>query len=65
MNKIFIFVILLILTGCESSTALGPCVGIFGEQDKSLVYKTSVRNLVIAVFAVELNEFSCPVSKND
>ena len=63
-----------LLSGCESRTDYGDCVGIGDHQKKNLEYKLSSRNLVIGVVFFELvappiivlvNETYCPIGNID
>lgn len=62
----------LLLGACESRTAFGPCVGLNGGEDSTLVYHGSTRNIVLGVVFVEtiitpvvvaLKEYKCPVAR--
>jgi len=62
----------MMMVGCTSSTAEGPCVGIGDAQDPALVYKPSVQNIVVAILFFELvlppvfvavDQFYCPVGR--
>lgn len=75
MKKLIAAIVLLsMVTGCTSSTALGPCVGIGVRQDPSLIYQPSAWNLFLAIVFIETiivpvivlaNETSCPVARVD
>lgn len=45
---------LLSLAGCASRTAYGPCIGINGEEDPSLVYKYSAWNIGVGIVFFEM-----------
>ena len=63
------------LSSCKSETTLSdnkvyPCIGLGDTPNPKLVYKASVRNIVVGVIFFELvvppvtvvvNEFYCPV----
>jgi len=60
----------LILSGCESSTKYGDCVGLGEKQNPKLHYKVSTGNLLIGVLFFEIivppiivitDEIYCPV----
>ena len=62
------------LSGCESRTDYGDCVGIGDHQKKNLEYKLSPRNIVIGVVFFELiappvyvlvDETYCPIGNID
>lgn len=72
MNK-YLPIALLLLCGCESTTNLGPCVGIQDDDLKNptLTYKVSVTNVIVGTIFVEtavvpvyvaLKELYCPVA---
>jgi PBP1b-binding outer membrane lipoprotein LpoB len=73
MKKLITALLLaLLLSGCESSTDLGACIGINDSENPKLVYKYSVQNIVVGALLVEtifvpiivvLNEIKCPVDK--
>lgn len=59
-------------SACVSETAYGPCVGLNGGEDSTLVYHGSTRNIVLAVVFAEtiippvvvaLKEYKCPVAR--
>lgn len=71
-RNIALLLVLLVATSCASKTEFGDCVGLSDEQKPELIYKTSVRNVVIgAVFfqtiftpiLVGMNQFYCPVGR--
>jgi len=64
--------LVVVLSGCESRTYFGPCVGVGEDKNPALKYKLSARNTVMAlVFApsvvvpivVLVNETFCPVGE--
>jgi hypothetical protein len=70
--KYALILAVLLLAGCSSSTPYGQCVGLGDEKDPKLVYKPSVRNLIVGAVFVELiappiivavDEFYCPIGK--
>ena len=75
MNKYLataILVVCSLISGCQSETDYGKCVGLGDDQDTTLHYKPSVRNIVVGVIFIEfvvppvivgVNEFYCPVGK--
>lgn len=73
MKTLLIILLLsLLLAGCTTSTAYGPCVGIADEKDTKLVYKVSAWNLLMGVFFWEIvippivviaDEVQCPIGK--
>lgn len=75
MNKILlVLAVMLLLSGCESSTKYGSCVGITEDQNPGLHYKVSKENLILAIIFSETivvpivvlaDEFYCPVGKNE
>ena len=63
-----------LLSGCESRTNYGSCVGVGDHQQKNLEYKLSARNLIVGVVFFELvappiivlvNETYCPIGNID
>jgi len=65
---------IVLLSGCETRTQYGNCIGVNDSQNITLRYKVSPTNVVIGVIFVEtifvpviiiLDEFSCPVGKKD
>lgn len=71
MKYFFIFIVF-ILTACTSKTEFGRCVGIWDEQEPTLIYKPSVRNLFWGIVGLEIiyppldvaiNKFYCPVGR--
>jgi uncharacterized protein YcfL len=74
MKKLLILVMtLILLSGCASRTEFGECIGVTKEDEKpDLVYKLSVRNVVLAAvffqtlftpIVVLVNETYCPVGR--
>ncbi len=73
MKNLFAAILLLTLTvGCVSETEYGDCIGVMEEKNSELVYKPSVRNIVLGIIFMELiippvvvviDEFQCPVAK--
>jgi hypothetical protein len=72
MKKILFAIMLALMPACQSATEHGECVGIIEEEDPSLKYEASVRNIVLAVIFIEtifvplvvlLGEVKCPVEK--
>lgn len=70
MKKLVLAMVLL-FTGCTSSTPHGQCVGINGVEDPKLRYEYNATNIVIGVIFMEmvvppvivvLNELKCPVA---
>jgi len=66
----YLLLLLILISGCASKTEFGNCVGIMDDKDPKLVYKYSVRNIVIgSIFSasifvpvlVVVNELQCPV----
>jgi hypothetical protein len=62
---------LALLAGCTTRTEHGECIGAFDEKKPGLEYKTSGRNVFLAIvfsetvvvpFVVALNAFRCPVA---
>lgn len=39
----------LLLSGCTTETTFGECVGAFDDEDPALVYRTSGRNVALAI----------------
>ena len=65
-----ILMITVLLAGCTSSTAFGPCIGAFDDKDPAKVYKLDAWNTFLAIFfsatifvpvVVVVNETFCPV----
>ena len=63
-----------LLSGFESRTNYGSCVGVGDHQQKNLEYKLSARNLIVGVVFFELvappiivlvNETYCPIGNKD
>lgn len=57
------------LSGCESETKYGKCIGLDGDESPGLHYHPSTRNIIIGVLffelivppiAVVVEEFQCP-----
>lgn len=75
MKKLLLTLVLLMcLTGCASSTQYGECVGINDEKQPNLIYKYSVRNIVISAIFIEtlfvplvtvLTQLECPVGEKE
>lgn len=73
MKKLLLTLMLaMCLTGCARSTQYGECVGINDKKQPDLVYKYSVRNIVISAIFVEtlfvpivtiLTQLECPVGR--
>lgn len=70
--KHIVIILAILLAGCASKTDFGPCVGINDKQDPALVYKISVRNLVVGIVFMELiappvyvvvDQLYCPIGK--
>lgn len=70
MKTTMIILLLLALTGCQSSTQYGPCIGLGEDRNPALEYKLSARNLVVALIFIELiappiivgvDETFCPI----
>lgn len=68
----FAVLLLLALAGCVSKTTYGPCVGLNGGEDSTLVYHGSERNiamgiifseLIVPPIKVALDEYKCPVGR--
>lgn len=60
---------LVLLVGCTSSTAYGPCVGLGEDRDPHLTYKISVQNLAVGLLFIQTiivpvfvaaDQFYCP-----
>lgn len=71
MKFVVASVLALMLTGCTSSTPLGPCIGINDQENEKLQYSYSAWNVAMgAVFSetivvplvVVFAELKCPVS---
>ena len=65
---------IVLLSGCESRTNYGTCVGIGDHQQKNLEYRISPRNIVVGVVFFELvappvivlfDETYCPIGNKD
>ncbi len=63
---------LFLITGCESRTEYGSCIGLGDDRDPSLRYKASTQNIIIGVIFFEMiappiivavDEFYCPVGR--
>lgn len=72
MKRAIAAALLLALAGCTSSTPYGECIGAFDQERPELVYKPSVRNIVVGILFFELivppvvvlvDEIKCPVGK--
>lgn len=75
IKKLTMFLLIALIsfqTACVSSTAYGPCVGVNGGEDSTLIYHGSVRNISLAVIFSELiippikvvlDEYKCPVGR--
>ena len=72
MNKLLTAVVLscIFLTGCETRTEYGECVGLGEDQNPTLHYKVSAQNVVVGILFSEmiappavvlLSETYCPV----
>ncbi len=66
--------VLLLLGGCTSETAFGPCIGGFDDRDPHLIYKVSGWNLAMAIVFIEtifvpivvaVDETLCPIGRNE
>ena len=64
--------LMLALTGCAENTPYGRCVGVNQQEDPTLVYEYSARNIVIGVVCIELiappifvilDQLKCPVAR--
>jgi len=53
-SYVFVPVVLLALTACETRTEYGKCVGLGERQDPKLEYKLSSRNITLGVIFIEL-----------
>ena len=62
------------LAACTSRTEHGECIGAFDDPDPRLVYRTSARNVAMAVIFVETvvvpiivvaTETRCPTARKD
>jgi hypothetical protein len=77
MNKIIaciLMMMMLVLTGCQSRTDYGECIGIADTQNPNLVYKVSTRNAVCGIIFIETlvvpivvlnDQFYCPVGRRN
>jgi hypothetical protein len=63
-----------LMSACVSETEYGKCIGAFDEPKPGLVYKLSVRNLVIGIIFIEMivppivvvaDEMRCPVGRSE
>lgn len=70
--KAILLSLMILASGCKSSTDLGPCVGVADEKNPALEYKLSIRNAFLGIFFFELilppifvlvDETYCPVAK--
>lgn len=69
MKKLFLIVpLFLILTGCQSATPKGKCIGAFDTEVPGLTYRVSKRNAIlmfffppISIIYTVLIEIKCPV----
>jgi hypothetical protein len=67
---LFILLAALISTACTERTPYGPCIGAFDDKDAKVIYKPSVKNIVIGIIFSEtivvpavvlLSETVCPI----
>lgn len=73
MNKILLVLLAVIaLTGCTTSTAFGPCIGVNERERPNLDYNYSGLNIGLAVafsetvvvpLVVVLDDIKCPVGE--
>ncbi len=71
---IIVFILIISLTACESSTSYGDCIDVQRNEAKSnLHYKISTQNVIVSVIFIEtlwvpiyvlLEETYCPVGVN-
>jgi hypothetical protein len=69
-----LFAVVAAATACTSSTKYGDCIGVNDTQSQKLRYRTSTKNIVLAVIFLETiivpivvvaDELSCPVGPRD
>lgn len=73
MKKLIGTILLLFaLSGCTTETKYGPCVGVTGPKDPSLVYEVNIQNVAIGVIFAQtvvvpiyivLKAWECPEGK--
>lgn len=72
MKVACVILLALLLAGCESSTEFGKCIGATDDKDPKLVYKLSLKNLIVGIVFFELiappiyvlvEQTFCPVGK--
>lgn len=72
--SIILAAVLIFSAACESETPAGECIGAFDDQDPTLNYRASGRNIVLAVIFSETiiipilvvaSEVKCPTSKKE
>ena len=70
MKNIAIILIVLMLSGCTTSTQFGPCIGLGEDRNPALVYKLDIWNLIMGIIFIEMiippvviavDETFCPV----
>jgi hypothetical protein len=67
-----VFIAILLLSGCQTRTDYGRCIGLGEKQNPKLVYRASARNIVVGIVFIELiippvvvatEEIYCPIDK--
>ena len=53
IKKFIVMLMLSMLVACESSTNLGPCIGIVDTEQEDLVYEISIQNAIVTVIFIE------------
>jgi hypothetical protein len=70
MKWLILLSLTVLLSGCQTRTKYGDCVGVSEHQSSKLQYKLSVRNTVVGIIFVEtvfvpvvvlVNKTYCPV----
>lgn len=70
MKKLLLCLLLVTMTGCESKTEYGQCVGVLDDKDPTKTYKASALNITLGVVFSEtvivptvvlLTELQCPI----
>lgn len=68
--KYIMLSLLVMLSGCTSSTQYGKCIGNWDDENPKLVYKVSARNIALGIIFFEMvippvevliNGTKCPV----
>lgn len=66
--------LIILISGCTSSTEYGECIGLADEKNPDLIYKVSAWNVFVAVVTFELiappifvvvDETFCPIGRKD